>query len=602
MEEVWYKDVTYENAKKLVKENLVNTVAAFIASGYWLKHIRDSRGYEKDGYQSLWDCAEAEFGLKISEASRAMSMNDKYSIDGNTPYMAESYKQYNKSQLQEMLTLSDEQMEQVTPDMTVREIREIKNPKAEDSEEKLGMLRIFIKNFVRTNYVKLYHSFPETAGITMERLEEVFEGKLGPRALGYFIMLGYEASELVDANTGEILGIYSSNAVIEMISSYFVELKEIKDIPVLPEIRGLTENPYCNVCGNSLNPPDTEYPDMACARCGQTVDWSKCIKQFCDVAKDETDTVDTECEDELTEDIYTEIEVEPEAEAEEALNIEFDTNELLQELDSEDVIDGEYREIEESQGVSAYGLPKTEYPEGSLLTTEGCGHKYYCFICAKDCAIRQKSRYCCEAPLGNPFDCTTMNVLKSLKNDIGNECQFINLDLAEHRASGEPDPCCKNCQINDCGYRCRRAVEVLPELKDTEEECIIKPEQPALPVFKNNEQRKAWLEDVEAWGLWYEDENIQARYYKYDFPDGSRLIAVKYRYTCPPWMKDSGHFKEYAESDGSYRDAHYHMIYSGEYKKKHKNEYENYYTHATTSITSLVEFVKEITKRGNESE
>ena len=604
MEEAWYIGVTYENAKELVKENLVNTVAAFIASGYWLKYIRDSREYEKDGYQSLWDCAEVEFGLKISEASRAMSMNDKYSIDGNTPYMAESYKQYNKSQLQEMLTMSDEQMEQVTPDMTVREIRGIKNPKAEDSEEKLGMLKEFISNFMKGKYVyvELYHAFPEAAGIDMEGLKEVFEGKLDSAKLSDFIMLGDEVSELVNADTGEILATYSSNTVIEMISSYFVKLREIKDVPMLPKIKGLMDTPYCCVCGSSLNPPDAEHPDMVCDRCGQAVDWSKYIKEFCDVAKDETYTVDTECEEKLTESIYTEIEVEPEAEAEEALSIEFDTNELLQELDSEAVIDGEYRVIEdtrlEENEVSAYGLPKTKYPEGSLFTTEGCGNKYACFSCAQDCTIRQKSRYCCDAPLGNPFDCTTMNELASLKNDIGNECQFINLDIAEHTSIGHPVPCCKNCQINDCGYRCRRAVEVLPELKDAEE-CVIKPEQPEFPVFKNNEQRKAWLEDVEAWGLWYEDPNIQARYYKYDIPDGSRLIAVKYRYTCPPWMSD---YKEYAESDGSYRDAHYHMIYSEEYKKIHKNEYENYYTHSTVSISTLIDFIKELAKRVNESE
>lgn len=603
MEEAWYIGVTYENAKELVKENLVNTVAAFIASGYWLKYIRDSREYEKDGYQSLWDCADAEFGLGISEASRAMSMNDKYSIDGNTPYMAEPYKQYNKSQLQEMLTMSDEQMEQVTPDMTVREIREIKNPKAEDPEEKLGMLRIFIDNFVQVNYVKLYRSFPETADITMERLKEVFEGKLGPRGLAYFIMLGDEVSELVDAETGEILGNYSSNTVIEMISSYYIYVREQKERPLPPELKGLTENPYCSVCGSPLNPPDTEYPDMVCDRCGQAVDWSGYIKQFCDIAKDETDTVDTECEEELTEGIYTEIEVEPEAEAEEALNIEFDTDELLQELDGEVVIDGEYSEIGESQEVSAYGLPKTEYPEGSLLTIEGCGHKYACFSCAQDCAIRQEARYCCDAPLGNPFACTIMNVLESLKKDIGNECQFINLDIAEHTSIGNPVPCCENCQINGCEYRCGRAVEVLPELEDAEEECVIKPEQPELPEFKNNEQRKTWLEDVEAWGLWYEDQNIQARYYKYDFPDGSRLIAVKYRYTCPPWLKrDESCFKKYTEADGSYKDAHYHMIYSEEYKKKYEDGYENYYTHSTVSISTLIDFVKEIAKRGNESE
>ena len=143
-----------------------------------------------------------------------------------------------------------------------------------------------------------------------------------------------------------------------------------------------------------------------------------------------------------------------------------------------------------------------------------------------------------------------------------------------------------------------REVESPVEDNLDEKENAAESVQAALPVFKNNEQRKAWLEDVEAWGLWYEDQNIQARYYKYDFPDGSRLIAVKYRYTCPPWMKNNSNFKENAEFDGSYRDAHYHMIYSEEYKKNHKNEYENYYTHSTVSITALIDFIKEIAKQG----
>lgn len=43
--------------------------------------------------------------------------------------MAEEYREYSRAQLQEMLSLDAEQMEQVTPEMTVREIRELKRPK-----------------------------------------------------------------------------------------------------------------------------------------------------------------------------------------------------------------------------------------------------------------------------------------------------------------------------------------------------------------------------------------------------------------------------------------------------------------------------------------
>ena len=126
MEELWYEKVSYEDAKDLLKESLVNTVSSFIASGYWLKYIRDNMLYEEEGYSSLWEMAEKEFALKMSEASRAMSMNDKYSVGGNSPVMLEKYMEYNKSQLQEMLTMTEEQLEQVTADMKIQDLRKIK--------------------------------------------------------------------------------------------------------------------------------------------------------------------------------------------------------------------------------------------------------------------------------------------------------------------------------------------------------------------------------------------------------------------------------------------------------------------------------------------
>lgn len=55
--------------------------------------------------------------------------NDRFSVGGNSPVMAEEYREYSRAQLQEMLSLDAEQMEQVTPEMTVREIRELKRPK-----------------------------------------------------------------------------------------------------------------------------------------------------------------------------------------------------------------------------------------------------------------------------------------------------------------------------------------------------------------------------------------------------------------------------------------------------------------------------------------
>ena len=131
----------------------------------------------------------------------------------------------------------------------------------------------------------------------------------------------------------------------------------------------------------------------------------------------------------------------------------------------EEIPDLQFREITIPEEVatsqsekSAYGLDKTVYQEGSLLATEGCGHKYHCFSCAQDCGIRQKERYCRYAPLGNPFGCAMMERIKDIKEGTGDRCQFVNNDLAFHTAgSHEADPCCVECN-EKCEYQCEKSI------------------------------------------------------------------------------------------------------------------------------------------------
>lgn len=66
------------------------------------------------------------------------------------------------------------------------------------------------------------------------------------------------------------------------------------------------------------------------------------------------------------------------------------------------------------------------------------------------------------------------------------------------------------------------------ERKQQEELESLGQAQPELPLMKNNNQRKEWLRNYQAWGLWYEDERIGVRYYKYEFDNGARLIAEEY--------------------------------------------------------------------------
>ena len=120
-----------------------------------------------------------------------------------------------------------------------------------------------------------------------------------------------------------------------------------------------------------------------------------------------------------------------------------------------------------AEPLSAYGTPKRVYPPDSLIATEGCEGGHDCFGCAMDCRIRQEDRYCREAPLGNPFPC---EIVKGGFADLPEGCQFVNHDLAYHCAgSGEPNPCCKDCQ-DPCEYICDRAVRKLDEAQAEDEE------------------------------------------------------------------------------------------------------------------------------------
>ncbi len=135
MEEIrWYEKLNYTETKDIIKEKLQNMSRDFVAIGFYLKLIRDKSLFLEDGYKSIWEFAEDNYGIKRSTASRWMAMNDRFSKNGNTPILSEEYISFGKSQMQEMLYLNDKQMEEVKPDMTAREIRGIRTPDPEPEE------------------------------------------------------------------------------------------------------------------------------------------------------------------------------------------------------------------------------------------------------------------------------------------------------------------------------------------------------------------------------------------------------------------------------------------------------------------------------------
>lgn len=130
----WYKSIEYNDAKDLIRDGFSKAAESFVSIGYYLKYIRDKELYKSDGYSSIWEFAKNEYGISQGTASRYISMNTRFSQYGNSPILAEEFKSFGKSQLQELLSIKDEEElkeaieeKKITPDMTVAAIRDTVN-------------------------------------------------------------------------------------------------------------------------------------------------------------------------------------------------------------------------------------------------------------------------------------------------------------------------------------------------------------------------------------------------------------------------------------------------------------------------------------------
>lgn len=487
------KNLAYEDLNSEIKRTMRRSAKDAVQLGFMLRRMLDEKLWE-----STYDCfdeyLDQELHMDYSMANRFININKKYSLWGSSMEISEKYESYSQGLLMEMLSMPPELEEKVTPDMTVKQVREIKKQAKKEKE---------------------------------------------PESVKDDVVIDGEYREVIE-----------------------------------PE----------NIATSQIKEKDSAEHCAAYKAC-----------RSCD-------------------------------------GCYYDSNE------------GCPYDRTSIEKLSPYGLPKTVYPEGSLSATAGCGHKHDCFSCAKECSIRQDKRYCVEAPMGNPFECNTMNVLPNLRQDFPEQCQFINEELAFHRAGdNQPSPCCKECSVAECGYRCRKSintqntqamgdepvevdelsrvkrlldekkhdleewtkvakVEDIPEPVIFEKKTIVgalasmvcelenvkeEPDpvqQPEIPVLKNNDQRKEWLENYKSWGLWYRDENIDVNYYKFDFEDGSRLIVSEYPDRHCYW------------NDELKDETYYHLLEKN--KKSYKKKYDEVFRHSADSETYLVDFLKNLQKKG----
>lgn len=410
----WYEIIDYDQAKNFIATSIKDIARSFVKIGYYLKYIKEKELYKEDGYQDIWEFAFDTYGISRSTASRYIAINDRFSEHGNSPVLAAAYQDYSKSKLQEMLYLTDEQIENVTPEMTVKEIREVR----------------------------------ET--------EQCIE------------------TEPAKCITGKS-------------SSGFCGAAAYCDEPVQ----------CCAACKKDCN-----------CRCG----WlEECATSHKNIVANETMCITAK---------------------------EEVSSEYLEELSHEEIIP--VAEIEGQVKISDYeGI----VPEGMTII----------------CKEREE-------------EITPQSVLKE-------ETEKLNEWLSAFK--GEELP-----------FFVIRQKIIVEALNKT---IIKEPEQPEFQILKNNEQRKQWLNNYKEWGLWYEDSNTGASFYKYDFENGARLIAETYKYR-----------NEYARTKymgTEFEFCYFHLVGGPEpprtkYGCGKWTRHETYNRNAD-NITELVEFLKAVQKGEN---
>lgn len=127
----------YIDIKQEIRNRLHQVVVSFVEVGFYLKKVNVEGMYKTDNYKDIWEFAKAEYNLDRTAASRFMSINDRYSVDGNSIELQEQYRGLSRSTLVEMLTLPVEDYELITPETKIADIRELKKEEQKQAEDQL---------------------------------------------------------------------------------------------------------------------------------------------------------------------------------------------------------------------------------------------------------------------------------------------------------------------------------------------------------------------------------------------------------------------------------------------------------------------------------
>ena len=651
-----------EQEEKQIRENLGGIVRNFVKTGWHLSRIDRSGAYKLKGYHSVTEYARETFGMAPDGVSRFIHVYEKYSIQGDTPELREEYRDFNFSQLTEMLQLPEEDHTMIRPETKREDIRDLKkfNKQSQNNPDNLlnwqqdpdDIIREAVKEFFKARKKDLNEIYDQY-GVGPYPEEEIkkmarflyHEKKKKFQTNRVFVML-YPDQVFIKSSDGELHDITwpeffqtmgsifdGSAAGKDTWEKYFNpdpdgEFEE--QIPGQDNIMNHPEYLPGKLHGRKFERciylPEEDCISEDCGSCEkkklldkQEANEQKSVKELKKPDSEEKEYLDAAArhlirslwnwmrEDHMNR--VTMVDKSPEelkrklgndrtrwfATDKGAAHINM-FDDYVQLWDEESRYMGDYdwfylaaaiqrmwnvvalesleekrkRELEEQREE-----PEIEIAPAQTETTPEV------VADAKDIKTENLS-------LDNLSIQINTDVWPGNLSDIPIPSElFIREYLEEEEkmlrdyleCDGLPERTILRQQLKVAGLRIIH--NLVKDVLETEEETI----QPELPRLKNNEERKEWLENYQDWGLWYRDERIDVNYYKYDFKDGSRLVAVEYPMREGYWNQEP-------------RDEHFfHFLKKNKKKYASLDEtYDEKFRNETDSITSLAEFLKEIQK------
>lgn len=534
-------NLNYQEIKNNIRTRFQNMQTDYVAIGYYLRQVLNNELYLEDGYKNIHEFAQAEFGMKKANVNHCIRINMKFSVGGDSPELDDKYHGFSKSQLQELLYIPEDRRDEVTPDMTVREIRELKEERLDVEPE------------------------PEPEPVSI---------------LGYPLRVYPEGSLLSTPGCGnqDCFSCHRDGCELRQEECYCVEAPmgnpfSCTTLNVVDNLRQDIGN-QCQFVNEDLafHLAGDGQPVPCCKRCNNPCGYEcrrSVEKRHADTQDKKSDKTKPENQEEINcpPDVHSCIRQEwgtsPEQQhkgAKECAKCWSEWKKRQEIVDEDDktvikpdesvikqddsVVDADYQEVEDA-------AENTENPEICCTNSSEPEDVTYSEIAIRD-YLEEEERTLEEYERVNRVEKLPQNpmmrqrmLVKALKLLLESE-----KEVEEPEEDDEPEDgflngkefmtCARNSLSNlnvEIGHKAWKAALSSSEHLVHYLRLVMNKntDQPELPVMKNNDQRKEFLDSFHDWPVWFEVPEASEVYYRYNMPDGNSIVVCEYNSYCE-WM------------------------------------------------------------------